>query len=128
MNSRNEMTKINELQWDSRTSKKSLGKGLPLPTEKMERRRRRVLAAYCDDESLPLLFRLFPYAYSAAANNDNDVATAATAATAAAATAAAAAAAVAAAVLNLTLELLRSESIAASQAERGREMKLILLC
>ncbi|KRZ55680.1 hypothetical protein T02_7792 [Trichinella nativa] len=84
-----------------------------------------------DDESLPLLFRLFPYAYSAAANNDNDVATAATAATAAAATAAAAAAAaaaVAAAVLNLTLELLRSESIAASQAERGREMKLILLC
>ncbi|KRX16226.1 hypothetical protein T07_4696 [Trichinella nelsoni] len=114
---------INELQWDSHTSKKSLGKGLPLPTEKMERRRRRVLAAYCDDESLPLLFRLFPYAYSAAANNDNDVAAATTAATAAAAAAAAAAA-----VLNLTLELLRSESIAASQAERGREMKLISLC
>ncbi|KRX86084.1 hypothetical protein T4E_6759 [Trichinella pseudospiralis] len=39
--------KINELQWDSHTTKKSLGKGLPLPTEKMERRRRRVLAAYC---------------------------------------------------------------------------------
>ncbi|KRY83892.1 hypothetical protein T4D_16816 [Trichinella pseudospiralis] len=123
--------KINELQWDSHTTKKSLGKGLPLPTEKMERRRRRVLAAYCNDESLPLLFRLFPYAYSAAANNDNDVAAANAAAAAAAAIAVAVAVAVsasAAAVLNLTLELLRSESIAASQAERGREVKLILLC
>ncbi|KRZ31371.1 hypothetical protein T4C_7513 [Trichinella pseudospiralis] len=119
--------KINELQWDSHTTKKSLGKGLPLPTEKMERRRRRVLAAYCNDESLPLLFRLFPYAYSAAANNDNDVA-AANAAAAAAIAVAVAVSASAAAVLNLTLELLRSESIAASQAERGREVKLILLC
>ncbi|KRZ70164.1 hypothetical protein T10_7642 [Trichinella papuae] len=79
-----------------------------------------------NDESLPLLFRLFPYAYSAAANNDNDVAAAAAATTAA--TSAASAAAAIAAVLDLTLELLRSESIAASQAERGRELKLISLC
>ncbi|KRY68748.1 hypothetical protein T4A_2677 [Trichinella pseudospiralis] len=76
-----------------------------------------------NDESLPLLFRLFPYAYSAAANNDNDVA-AANAAAAAAIAVAVAVSASAAAVLNLTLELLRSESIAASQAERGRELSL----